>query len=96
MEVYFSKKANERYIEICDLIEARWGTIIVNKFSKKLLNFTFTLTEFPLIGAVENLDNSIRGFQLTKQTKVFYKIYKTKIIIINLFDTRQNPQNKKY
>lgn len=95
MEVYFSKKANNRYLEICDLIEAKWGTIISNKFSNKLLSFSNTLSEFPLIGTIENPDNSIRGFQLTKQTKVFYKIYKNKILIVNLFDVRQNPKNIK-
>lgn len=95
MEVYLSKKANERYLEICDFIEAKWGITIVNKFSNKLLSFSNTLSEFPLIGTVENPENSIRGFQLTKQTKVFYKIYKNKIMIVNLFDVRQNPKNTK-
>lgn len=96
MEIYLSKRANSDYQEICAFIERRWGIPSVNKFSDKLLSFISTLEKFPLIGKIEEINNSIRGFQLTKQTKIFYKIYKNRIIILSLFDVRQSPNNKKF
>jgi hypothetical protein len=45
------------------------------------------------MGQIENGD--IRGFQLSPQTRILYRIRDEKIIILAFFDVRQNP-NKKF
>lgn len=52
------------------------------------------LEEFPELGSLEVPDKKIHGFQLTKQTRIFYRIAKQRIILLTLFDTRQNPANR--
>jgi plasmid stabilization system protein ParE len=52
------------------------------------------LEDFPEIGAVEVVEKQIRGFQLTKQTMVFYRTKGEKIIILTFFDVRQDPRKK--
>jgi hypothetical protein len=44
------------------------------------------------MGQVEK--NDIRGFQLSPQTRMLYRIRDEKIIIIAFFDVRQNPNKK--
>jgi hypothetical protein len=44
------------------------------------------------MGQVEN--NDIRGFQLSRQTRILYRIKDNKIIILSFFDVRQDPKKK--
>jgi hypothetical protein len=44
------------------------------------------------MGQVEN--NDIRGFQLSRQTRILYRIRDNKIIILSFFDVRQDPKKK--
>jgi hypothetical protein len=44
------------------------------------------------MGQVEKDD--IRGFQLSPQTRILYRIRDEKIIILSFFDVRQNPTKK--
>jgi hypothetical protein len=44
------------------------------------------------MGQVE--DNDIRGFQLSRQTRILYRIRDNKIIILSFFDVRQDPKKE--
>jgi plasmid stabilization system protein ParE len=50
------------------------------------------LKDFPFMGQVES--NDIRGFQLSRQTRILYRIRNNKIIILAFFDGRQDPKKK--
>lgn len=38
--------------------------------------------------------NDIRGFQLSRKTRMLYRIRDNKIIILSFFDVRQDPKKK--
>jgi len=38
--------------------------------------------------------DDIKGFQLSSQTRILYRIKKEKIIVLAFFDVRQNPKKK--
>lgn len=48
------------------------------------------------MGSLEVPEKAIRGFQFTKQTRIFYRIKGNQIIILTLFDVRQNPDKKQF
>lgn len=96
MIVKFTPKAESRLLEIFEFIKGKFGERIAKRFSLKIKNFIEIVALYPNIGTVERKEFNIRGFQLTKQTKIFYRIKKDNITILNLFDVRQNPKNKKY
>jgi hypothetical protein len=50
------------------------------------------LKNYPLMGQVEH--NEIRGFQLSRQTRILYRIRGNKIIVLSFFDVRQDPKKK--
>jgi hypothetical protein len=58
--------------------------------------FLDLLTEFPEVGTLENNDLNIRGFVIVKQLTIFYQIHDNEIILLNFYDNRQKPKNKKY
>jgi hypothetical protein len=59
-----------------------------------VIDFLDIVENFPDLGVVEVPEKQIRGFQLTKQTRIFYRIKKDRIVILTFFDVRQNPKKK--
>ncbi|MBS1975839.1 MAG: type II toxin-antitoxin system RelE/ParE family toxin [Bacteroidetes bacterium] len=94
MRLVWAKKAQRRLDEILEYIEKEFGTTARQSFRDKARNFTRILIEFPEIGTLEIKEKSLRAFQLTKQTRVFYRVKKDRIVILTLFDSRQDPKKK--
>ena len=61
---------------------------------KKLYDFLEILSEFPEIGSIQYPEKNIRGFSLTKQVSVFYRIDSDQIVLLDLFDNRSDPKKK--
>jgi hypothetical protein len=47
------------------------------------------------MGNFQHEEKEIRGFVIIKQVTMFYKVRDENIIILNLFDNRQNPKRRK-
>ncbi len=94
MTVFFTKRAEKKFLSISQYISQEFGPSISEAFIKKVESFIEILIEYPEIGSVEFKEKKIRGFQLTKQTKIFYRIKKDVIIILSFFDVKQNPTKK--
>lgn len=95
MNVSFTKRAQKNYFSIVDFLSKTWGKKTVEAFEQKALNFFDLLKTYPELGSIELPEKGIRGFQLTKQTRVLYRIKSERIIVLSFFDVRQNP-NKKF
>lgn len=94
MIIKVSKRAEKSFRSIKDFIKSKWGELIVDAFEQKIIDFLDLLEDFPEIGTLEIPEKRIYGFQLTKQTRVFYRIKAERIIIIEFFDVRQDPKKK--
>lgn len=92
MEVFVTKTAKKKYVAIKEYIFRKWGENSVLAFTQKTKDFFKIIKEYPELGSLEV--NDIRGFQLTKQTRVFYRVKGDKVIILTFFDVRQNPKKK--
>jgi plasmid stabilization system protein ParE len=93
MKILVSKRANQDFLNIQDYLERTWGHSSVEKLLNLTNNFLDILESFPEIGALEFPEKNIRGFQLTRQTRVFYAIKPKSILILAFFDVRQHPRN---
>jgi plasmid stabilization system protein ParE len=94
MTIVWTKKARKRFSEILDYIELKFGDSARRSFITKTKDFTRLLYEFPEIGTLEIPDKKLRGFQLTRQTRVFYRLKNDQIILLTFFDSRQDPRKK--
>ncbi len=94
--IVWTQRAVNKFHAIEEYIEDEWGALVAEKFANQTYGIIETLAEFPELGTVENEKLGIRGFTLTKQNTLFYRDTYHKLIILNFFDNRQNPDNKKY
>jgi plasmid stabilization system protein ParE len=95
LEIKWSKQADNSFDQIINYLYAEWGDRVVQAFVRKTYDFFDILAEFPEIGSLQIQDKGIRGFSLIKQVIVFYKVKENSIVILDFFDTRQNPEKKK-
>ena len=94
MKLVWTEKAQQRIGEIFEYIEREFGAKARQTFREKTQDFTRILIQFPEMGTLEIKEKNLRGFQLTNQTRVFYRVKKNCIIILTLIDSRQDPKNK--
>ncbi len=94
MRIVWTKRALRRLSEILEYIEIEFGVVAKESFRSKTKDFTGLLSEFPEMGTLEVKGKNLRGFQLTKQTRIFYRIKGDLIIILTFFDSRQNPKRR--
>jgi plasmid stabilization system protein ParE len=94
MIIKVSKRAEKSFRAIRTFIEWKWGVSVANAFEQKIIDFLDLLELFPEIGTLEITTKRIYGFQLTKQTRIFYRINADTIIIIEFFDVRQHPKKR--
>lgn len=92
MQVYVTPRAERNFDSIVDYIKQKWGEKTAKEFTQKVDEIFKLLKDFPLMGQVES--NDIRGFQLTWQTRILYRIRDNKIVILSFFDVRQDPKKK--
>jgi len=96
LEIYWSKRADEKFDKILDYLNVEWGERVTSAFIKKVYDFLDILVEFPEIGSIEYSERNIRGFVIVRQITIFYKISGERIILLNFFDNRQGEKKKKY
>jgi plasmid stabilization system protein ParE len=94
MNILVTKRAKQNYTTITQYITKEFGEIVAEALELKTIDFLDLLSAFPLMGSLEIADKNIRAFQLTKQTRVFYRVKNETIIILNFFDVRQSPVKK--
>lgn len=94
MNAFLTKRAERNYKSIRQFISEEWGENVASAFQQKTKDFFDLVELFPELGSIEYTPKKIRGFQLTKHTRVFYRIKNQQIIILSFFDVRQDPEKK--
>lgn len=92
MQVFVTPRAERNFDLIVNFIQEKWGLRTAKQFVRKTDEIFRLLKNYPKIGQIENGD--IRGFQLSPQTRVLYRIRDQKIIILSFFDVRKDPKKK--
>ena len=94
MRIFWSKRSQSRFQEINTYISIEFGELPSKKFRNKVFDFLELLERFPELGTLEVAEKNIRGFQISKQTRIFYRINKDHISLLTFFDSRQDPTKK--
>lgn len=90
----WTTRADIKLDHIIIYLETEWGESVVKAFLRNLYDFLGILSEFPELGSMQFPAKNIRGFSLTKQVSIFYKIEGDQIILLDLFDNRSDPKEK--
>ena len=94
--IKWTKRADKKFDKIIEYLLTEQGERVAGSFVKRVYDFLDILSEHPRIGSIENKEKEIRGFTLVKQVNIFYRIDKTKIIILNFFENRQDLKKKRF
>lgn len=90
-KITWSSQAEQDFAKILDYLHFRWNNKVVNHFiditSQTMDRIQLNPTQFQSVFKKEKIRKSI----LTKQNTLYFKENKNEIIIIRIFDTRQNP-----
>lgn len=91
MELIFTNKATEMLISVALFIEQKWNLKEAEKFLSKAHQTFNLILKFPYIFKASTLDPNIRIGIIAKHCSFFYEVKKTEIIILFLWDNRQEP-----
>lgn len=96
LEIEWSKRADMRFDAILEYLEREWGEKAVKNSVQKVYDFLDLLVMFPNIGTLEDKTKNIFGFVVASQITIFYRIKLNRIILLDFFDNRQNPNKKRF
>ena len=94
LNIRWTTRADIKLDQLIIYLESEWGESVVKAFMRKLYDFLEILSEFPEIGSMQYPEKGIRGFALTKQVTIFYKIDSNYIVLLDIFDNRSDPKKK--
>ena len=94
LNIRWTTRADIKLDQLIIYLESEWGESVVKAFMRKLYDFLEILSEFPEIGSMQYPEKRIRGFALTKQVTIFYKIDSNYIVLLDIFDNRSDPKKK--
>lgn len=94
MRILLTRRAEQNYSSIKEFIGRKWGNSSSLAFETRTIDFLRLLRNYPEMGSLEMPEKGIRAFQLTAQTRVFYRVKNDAIILLSFFDLRQHPNKK--
>jgi plasmid stabilization system protein ParE len=94
LTIKWTKRASNTFHKTVEYIEEEWSEHSAKKFVNKVNGFLKLVKSHPQIGKIELEDQGIRGFIISRQTTVLYRIKDNKIILLKFFDNRQHPRKK--
>ncbi|MDD3789837.1 MAG: type II toxin-antitoxin system RelE/ParE family toxin [Petrimonas sp.] len=94
MKIFWSDFAKETLKDIYSYYKDVAGIKIARKIRNEIYEATRQLTTYPDSGQIEELLLSLNAgyrYVVTKNYKIIYRVDDDKILITDVFDTRQNP-----
>nr|WP_294899729.1 type II toxin-antitoxin system RelE/ParE family toxin [uncultured Pedobacter sp.] len=97
LEIFWSLIAENRLRDIFNYYKVKAGLKVARKIANEIVEKTINLENHPKMGVVEELlidrPQEFRYLVSTNYKIIYYINYETKrIVIANVFDTRQNPE----
>ena len=86
----FSQKAEKQLEDIFLYVEAKCSERIRIELAKKIYHCFKLIENDPELFSFSDYYNSLRKCVVSQQTTVFYQIRKQDIVVVSVFDTRQN------
>lgn len=76
-------------------IEKEWSLASSLKFDKRIENVLNELAKNPTIGRISS-KKDIRSLSVTKHNRIYFRVSENQITILDLFETKMNPERNKY
>jgi plasmid stabilization system protein ParE len=89
------KRFQNKLLKVLEYLEEEWNMDVASKFVLTVEKRLSGLLTTPFSGAATGF-KGVRSIFLTKQNRIYYKVSGSQIIILNMYDTRINPERNPY
>ncbi|MEP7239148.1 MAG: type II toxin-antitoxin system RelE/ParE family toxin [Ferruginibacter sp.] len=96
-KIIAKKRFLNSFKKITSYLKKEWGKSVAEEFKTITTNKLDLIASQPNIGANTAIKNT-KSVLVGKgyQNKIYYRVEKNKLIIINLIDTRKKPKQNRY
>ncbi len=95
-QVSWNNDAEETFNSIAEYLQDNFSMATATRFADAVYDKIDMLIEQPEIGRPSPIDSFVRILKIDKHRLMFYSFDGSELIIIDFFDTRQNPNKRKY
>lgn len=90
-EVVITLRAQLEIQSIFEYLEIRWNEKTKRNFANKINAIIIQIVENPELFPVSAINKKIRKGVVSKQCSLFYHFNSKYIVVVSVFDTRQDP-----
>ena len=94
-EVVITPRAQKELNQLFEYFELEWSIKVKNDFVNKLYLVLNIVAKSPESFPITNKNNKFRKCVVTKHNTLFYHYNEKDIVVVAVFDTRQNPKKLK-
>lgn len=94
-QVIYKKRFLNKLDKLLDYLQKEWTESIAFAFLETLLQQLESVSQYPGIGKTTAYEN-VRTIRITKHNRIYYRIEKNKIVILNMIDPRKDPRKNPF
>lgn len=94
--IEWTENAKQDLKKIIEYLLEKWSVEVAEKFIDKLDSILELLTISPYIGMESKKKKGVRQILITRHNRLYYRVVDNKIILLDFFDTRQDPDKSIY
>lgn len=96
LTIVTKKRFENRVKAVLLYLSENWYDSVADDFMVTLKEKIKLLSVQPLTGRLINPDKNVRSCLVTKHNKLYYRVEKNKLVIINMIDTRKDPKKNPF
>ena len=94
INVKINKKANQRIYAIASYLEDEYSFQAAQNFVQNVYKTIDKVTKHPTRGRKVPKSNTLQFINIDKHRQLFYRVHGTRLSIVDVFDTRQDPDKR--
>jgi plasmid stabilization system protein ParE len=91
LEIVTKKRYEKNLQKLLTFLVAEWGKKVAEDFLIVLYDKIEIAANQPLVGINVSSKLNVRSILISKHNRLYYKIEKKRLIVLNIIDTRRNP-----
>ena len=96
LRIIEKKRFVNKVEKLVEYLLINWYDSVADDFILQLNHIIELLAEHQRLGSKVNGLKNTRSILITKHNRLYYRIEKDKLIVINLIDTRRNPKTNPF
>lgn len=95
-KLIFKKRFQNKLEKLLIYLEKNFGLPVAQKFAKRLQRKFDVIQQQPHIGLPSTSFKNVRSVLAGKQNRIYYRVEKKTIVVLNMYDTRMNPAKNRF